>query len=462
MIYFLICVVLVCQGQLASSRRSTEDYDKALGTGFDISKVMIGKSILTKGLTIFKSIPRSCLLSQRDLGRSEESWNYYSNIEELVKSFEVTAGLSSSFLSLISLGASLSGTYGKVVTTKKNVNGATHAYFMHTHKNYLDKDCVREFELDNKFKKDFMALKRNIRDPHLAHSWSNYKYFVKKYGTHYVTEITYGASATQYLSAESLHHFTKRDFKAKACLDLAVPAHVGLVKVKPCVGFSRGKQQNNYYSNMSDNFVVLGGRSSTRNKIIGTRSIHYIEKLLNEGRKYKSPVSYKFESIADLLMIEYSNTRFVNQAVNFKSYVEGFVNFGCAYKTNRQIELQKFELRSTRSTYPLYVCTLAPEGCNKNSDCKFRGKCKCRGDTCVRHEQSSALNGNMKISARINTKPGMIDQYCSLSFLGCKCKRPFYARERKEVWKFDRKKKIAKKNARAKMMTDLALLNEYS
>ena len=456
MLSFLTFVVLTCfiTGQLVAARSSLRQFDGSLGTGFDISQIKIGSSVLPKGSTIFKPIPLPCVQHQT-LEKSEEIFSYYKNTADLVKTFQASAGLTPSFLSFVSLKNSLSGTFAKVNRAEKNVSGATHVFYTHSRRDYLDKKCFQI--LDAEFVRDFKALKKNIEKPHLAPSWDDYKYFLRKYGSHYVTQVTYGASVSQYLSAESSSNYSERDFSAKACLALAGPVHVGVVKASLCGGISKGEQNTAQSFKIDNKLVLLGGSYSTRNKF--SKDPEYITMLLNEGRNYESPVSYKFDTIADMLMSRYHKTEFANQAANFKSYVEGFLNFDCTNKWDKynQIELQKFELDQGRFTiYPQYMCTIAPEGCRADSDCHFRGKCKCRGETCVRYDQSPVWYGRIKTTALINksTSPGTVNKFCQFSFskAKCLCNRPQHSNERQVVWKSaQQKRKIKIKKAKAKI-----------
>lgn len=282
MFYFSIFVVLM-SGQLVAGKTN----EKSLGTGFDISQEEIGKNRLPKGFTIFKSIPHFCVLSHAER-KSQETWEHYKNTEEMVRSYKVSAGISAAFLSLVTLGASLSSTYKKDFKTNSSISGAKHVYYVHTHTNYVDNRCLQEMKLDERFKKDFMALPKDIREPHKSSSWQDYRIFLMKYGTHIVKKVTYGSSVSQYLSAKSSHDYTERQFLAKACLDVTVPAQIGVVKAGACGGVSRDEQHTATSYEMRDEFIVLGGRRETRHKIIKSRNLMNIERLLNEGRKYKS------------------------------------------------------------------------------------------------------------------------------------------------------------------------------
>ncbi len=445
-----LLVLLILMGALLQAL--ADGSYKSLGTGVDIAKVKIGaQSVLPKGYNIFKSNHLKCLEDIEDTGKSDSSHEFYTDTQDMVTKVGLSAGLSASFLSLVSVGASLRGTFGKTTKTTSSMSGYKHAFYMHTNKKYLDVNCVKELELNEKFENDFKALESIIRWPQFRRSWGLYDQFMKNYGTHYVSEITYGSSVTQYLSAKSSSKYTERDFSIKASLDVTVPVKVGLVKGGPSIGYSRKKSSSRHYEDIEDHFIAIGGKHETRNKIVNTHSLKYIERLMNEGLKHRAPVAYKFVSITDLLMTRFTRSRYENQVANLKAYIEGFLNFGCNYKRERNIELQKFEFQPRISEFPHYVCTLAPEGCRKDSDCKFKGKCRCRGDTCVRHDQPFPMRRTI---AKMNDSKerGKIDKNCRLSWLSCKCKRRD-SEQRKTVWP---PSKWKTQTALAKIMTQLS------
>ena len=443
MLFLLHAIVVsyIFAGNLAFLKEASR-YDEPLGTGLDISKVQIGNSVLHKGATIFNPSPLNCMESDTYTGVSDESWDYFRKTEDMMKTSGVSAGLSASFLSLFSLGASLRGTFRKVTQTSKSMSGFTHSYFIHTKSSYLDKNCLRKLELNSQFVRDFKALRRYVSQPHLFHSWSDYWQFMRRYGTHYVTDIKYGSSATQYLSAESSLNYKQRDFEAKACLDLSIPVKVGLVHGGLCGGYFSGKRTSTAYDGISGRLIVLGGRDETRNKVIRHKRLSDIEQLLNEGRNFQSPVLYKYESIVDLLKMRFAETPYKIQAANFKAFVEGYVNFNCYYKKKGNIELQKFERGPVSFAHPFYMCTLSPEGCKQNSDCRLRFfKCRCRGDTCVEYRQSTSFSVFMKTVALFNNRARKreVHKYCKFSEFQCKCKRPS-PDVRELVWPLELKK----------------------
>lgn len=77
--------VLIAASILGSQTegRSSMTFDDSLGTGFDISRVKIGTSVLPRGATIFKTIPPHCIRGQ-PLEVSDQTFTYFKNTESLV------------------------------------------------------------------------------------------------------------------------------------------------------------------------------------------------------------------------------------------------------------------------------------------------------------------------------------------------------------------------------------------
>ena len=458
-IQFLILLNCVIFNKIVEGK---DYYDKSLGTGFDISKINLESSALSRGSKIFKSIPIS-YVEYQNLRISQQKFDYYENATSLVDSYCYSAGLTPAFLSAFSLKASLSGTYSTEVGETTSVMGAALRIITHSRKDVLHIECEAE-ELDSEFLIKFKLLEKYVHNPHKPESWYNYKTFLRNYGSHYVSEVIYGASLSQHLSAHSDNHYSHRQFKVKACLDLIGPVYVGILSAGLCGGILNNDKKSSHSLLMNSKLVVMGGSDQTRHEVLQSRSNENINKFLNDGSKHKAPVQYKFRSIADMLMHRFSKTQYAYQAANFKNYLEGFLNFGCSYENNmdifRTIELQKFEFDTSNSgKFPHYNCTLAPQGCGRDSDCHFSPRgCECRGKSCVKYDKLLMLNGEIKPLASINYEKNF-ELSCSFSpidiFGGdiCTCDHPSYSRYRQVVWSSSQNMEEKKRKNRARIAT---------
>lgn len=456
MIHLLIVALSVISNQQVQGFETTLlHHDESLGSAFDISRIELDCAPLGKGTAIFKPLDPSCFRTT-PLSISKSEFVHYENTASLMSSLGVSAGLSPSFLSLFSIKASLDVVTEKIAGQERQVRGTSLHIFTHSRKDKFDSACESQ-ALDDEFESDFKQLDKTIKYPHDKSSWKKYQHFLDKYGSHYVSEVIYGASIYQHTFAKSSLNYTRFNFSLNACLELAGPVNVGLLGVGACGKFSKEDRRNSRSLDMSSKLVVMGGSDVTRNKLLKSRSRDNIEQLMNEGREFEAPVSYKFQSIPDLLESRFFDTEYINQAANFKSYLEGYLNYDCSYENDKGIELQKFELDTTARSraYPQYVCTVSNEGCQDNADCRYHFKgCRCSGDTCVQQVTTRALNGKNKTVTKFFHKDKHSDYFsgnCIFSLTRstlCQCSPSTSSRPK--VWSSAKSTAIRKRgNARA-------------
>ena len=401
----------------ALSIEAAVERDKTLGQGFYLPNFDLQRSVLPSGSTIFKPFPSSCFHSE-DLSISKQDLVYFSNTTSIMSSLGASAGLSPSFLSIFSLGATLRGMIQHKTGNNYMVKGTTLNIYSLSRQDYLAKNCLNRQDLDGEFVTDFQQLDREITNPEKRSSWINYEKFLKKYGTHFVQLVKYGSSLSQNTFAQSSEKYSFRNFSIKACADLAGPVNIGKLGVSLCGGISKDESDLSRYFDMSNKLVLKGGTSMTRNKLSQFRTRELIQKFMDEGQEFNTPVSYKFQSIPELLESRFYRSSYMTQVFNLKAFLEGYLNFGCGYKTNddESIVYQKFSKSEQRSSvHPVYVCSLAHEGCRMDADChrKLFRKCVCDGSTCVRHDEVTRLNGNTKRKATINRDPEWQGPRCS-------------------------------------------------
>ena len=421
------------------------DVDKTLGQGFYLPNFDLQRSVLPSGSTIFKPFPSSCFHSE-DLSISKQELVYFSNTTSIMSSLGASASLSPSFLSIFSLGATLRGMTQHKTGRNYMVKGTTLNIYSLSHQDYLAKNCLNRQDLDGEFVTDFQQLDREITNPEKRSSWINYEKFLKKYGTHFVKLVKYGSSLSQNTFARSSKKYSSREFSIKACADLAGPVNIGKLGVSLCGGISKDESDLSSFFDMSNKLVLKGGTSMTRNKLSQFRTRELIQKFMDEGQEFNTPVSYKFQSIPELLGSRFYRSSYVTQVFNLKAFLEGYLNFGCGYETNddESIVYQKFSKSEQRSlVHPVYVCSLASEGCRMDADChrKFFGKCVCDGSTCVRHSEETRPNGNSKRKATVNRDPEWEGPRCSRNsatlWLSCFCDTS-NVMSRRITWSSDR------------------------
>lgn len=446
----------VCQG--TDTQNSDDcDFDKSLGRGFYLPSSDLESGSLTKGSSVFKLLPRYCYNSE-DLKISRRETVFFKDTASLMASISKEGNIEASLRTPFTLGVSVDGATKHISGSSRSVKGLSLNIFSHTRQDYILEDCFHmhgvDYDLDDAFVADFKQLEAKIEKPWLGVSWLKYEAFLKKYGTHLVSQVKYGVSLRQDTFAESVHNYSVRDFSVRACMDFAKGASLNKFEIPACSGVTDEERRKSVSLKMSQRTLVKGGCDSTNNQLLQARSPELVQQFLNEARDYSFPVGYKFYSIYAMLKIRYGNSKYVTQALNLESYLKGYLNFECPYmQTSNGFVIQEFVLDHIESTvkYPLYTCSLIAEGCNTDEDCHFSWeyKCSCAGSSCVRHEKKQRPDGRPKVVGLVYEDkdwwgPGCTLDYSSL-WHGCYCDLGRRL-ERKKVWTSESSLHLTKNN----------------
>ena len=204
----------------------------------------------------------------------------------------------------------------------------------------------------------------------------------------------------------------------------------------------------------SDKVFVLGGSSSTRNKLLDqeTRSVDQIQQLLNEAGESPASIEHTFLSIWSMLQARFEEGSDNHvRGLNMEYYYLGFLSYGCPYiaSANGGVQIQKFDYtRWTTKTSPDFECSLAKSGCHSNNDCHYKPVwCSCHGDSCVRYKsETEGCGGAVKETAYANYDSNWGWSGCGWRLAGSECACYNTDRNwRKVVWSRPSKDSASKK-----------------
>ena len=225
--------------------------------------------------------------------------------------------------------------------------------------------------------------------------------FFKRFGTHFRTEVLMGFSLRQWTFATFSESLTMRALQVKACFDLLGKTSSKIkITLKACSGFTEEDFAKHSKIATSYNLEIRGGTDATRNALRGKQTEQLIEKLLNEGCKMESPVTYKYQSIWDIFSVKYINdNRRLRIAENMKHYYMGYKDYGCTHVKIHGLSARKFH-------YVNDECLLASKGCHSNDD--FHGDWTsavdkdtyCYGDTCLEYKNPPFGTKVIAVSSR--------------------------------------------------------------
>ena len=409
---------------------------EVIGKGFYLPTKDIKNGIFTGGRNIFKSIPvHQCVATER-LAIFDQNIQFYEDTGSFMTSLSTSTGISASYRDTFFLGVTVDVTTKNIDRSNRQIRGSSLAIRSLNKQDFLKDDCIDSLELDSSFINDFKSLSATISDPSQQSSWFHYNNFIKRYGTHLIKVVRYGNSLTQETYSKKTNNYSLRDYTVKACVDISGATETGKYEAGVCSGVSSSEERSSQSFSMNSHLVVKGGSTETRNALIHDRSASRVEAFLNAGKSSNSPVEYQFYAIAELLLNRFANTNYVAQALNLRSFVEGFLSFGCALPRNdNPRRLRLFSLASSDPILPEYQCSIPAVGCNSNNDCHFnwgRVVCDEYGSTAIAHGKETLPNGKVKPYAYTRGNSGVNTHCWYNGWFGCYCAS--YDRTRKVIW----------------------------
>ena len=305
----------------------------------------------------------------------------------------------------------------------------------------VDKAClVDNPSFTSYFLRDLNGLPTQIYTPWQQNSWQLYDSFLKKYGSHILTQITTGSEIDQRSFSKQWQSYSERDFEVKSCIGLAsLGTDATQMGVSLCTNVTSQEVQRVKGLEMTTKLTVNGGSADTRNKLLNVRTQELIEQFMNEANRTNAPIRYKLTPVWDIIKQSFIGVSddFV-RGVNMESYYLGYLHYGCDYQQSGGQELQKFGFTQASSPEsPQYECTLAPTGCKSPNDCHYHPIwCSCEGNSCVHYKDTVLDTGKTKTTAYINHAPWGW-QGCDWKVAGSVCNCYNSNTERKKVWPVD-------------------------
>ncbi|EDO37292.1 predicted protein [Nematostella vectensis] len=405
-----------------------------LGQSFNLPKLdLLSKQLAPNGATIANSFKGKCIKTLTGKSQSTRDKIYFEDTRQMYNFLNSNVKIGADLAGTFTFKTSLDAVTNSMTATNESIKGTVVRVSDYSMSQTLAKDCLNEIDFKEKFINDFKKLPSEISRPEDSWSWKDYSHFIKTYGTHIVTGVTYGASIYSYAFSRSDTHYTKEDFKIQACLSLLGPAALkylkGNLNVSVCSGVNTKDTDRISRFHMNNKVVIRGGKAETRAKLLYKREPELVEQFLKEGRETPSPVQYSFTSIWDALSSRFYATEYYAKVRNLEQFFKGFLAFGCEMKGVEDVVTNKFKLAPYATVdNPIYQCLLREPGCSNDSDCNyhaFKG-CKCDGKTCIDNRVVQQGDGTSKKIALVYRKeyrwmseaPGCEYKYRSFK---CRC-----------------------------------------
>ena len=363
----------------------------SIGQGFYLPEKNLFTNFLD-GANIFKDLPSSCL-HKHPKGTSQRNVHYYRTTEEVFQMITSNTGLAGSLSGENTIEATLNVITSYLTVSEKNVTGMSlDMQDVHTTVD-LTQDCLTDTNnlLSESLLRDFRSLPKLINEPRLRPSWRHYDTFLKKYGSHVVTQLQYGSRINHFTFAKSSLEYKQRDFEVRGCLDFAGPTEYGNINVSACSSVTTDEINEVRSYEMTKKLVVLGGTAQTRERLPPVTPDN-IKQFLEAADPSDQAIGHSFVPIWRILKFRGLDETII---ANMKSYYLGYLDFGCQYQhkynENDQI-LQEFVQEEFQDFpnegVPRYICRIPPVGCQNDSACHLLSsyawlECGCYGPGCV-------------------------------------------------------------------------------
>ena len=363
---------------------------------------------LSHGVKIFASVPGSCVNVVKE-PRNDQASTFYENSESFYQHVASSAGISVNLKGAFTMGTTLATASNFVASFETSVSGSSLDVYATKEYTVLDKDCINRLSLSPELLRDLKNLPRQISAPEQKSSWLNYDVFLRKYGSHLVSEVHRGSRLLQWTFAQTSKQYSKKNFTIRACVDLAkIPTQAGLLGISPCGNYTNEKIQEAMSMSMSNKLVLKGGKAETRGKLDNQRTPALIQRFLQEAQSDPGDIRYRYVPVWEILKMHFMGTDQANfqRSVIMEQYYKGFLDFGCHLQQASGLDLRKFQHKKTPQESE-FVCTLAHVGCHDDDDCHLAyniAPTYCHGRTCVQAEDilDAGSKQNEKLSIRLH------------------------------------------------------------
>jgi len=420
-----------------------------LGKGFDLSKLNLNNpNEFLGGSNIFLTVnSENGCQNFRTGGKNTKEIILTKNTEELISNISNDNNIQGSIpIKIISVKPTI--TYSTKYDSTKH-NNITTARLVLTDETgtitFKNDDKCRRANVNEEFVRDFKKLPVKILKPEISNEWQPFYAFINKWGSHVMTQITFGSKLEHwesYLSTDDMNH---KILEAKACLEIEGPLpSLTSITASVCSKYSSEDRKKASELKTNKNTVVIGGTKDARQQIIldGT-STENIDKFLKSSKSSNQAIGYHFTPIWEIYQQVAISSGCISDIDLDKPISEDCkdlqrcLNLEAAYayeavdckllKTTNDIIYQKFEKDDSIPYINTYKCKVSKEGCTSTeTDCHLGlGGCKAYGPSAfekgAEYDFSGLYRTKVRGSAADASNVG-INNSCKFSGVGgCSC-----------------------------------------
>lgn len=420
-----------------------------LGRGFYLGKLNItDPNHLLEGSDIFKNFTfvKGCE-KYRKGGKNTKSVINTDNTESLISNISSENNLQGNFaLKAISVKPTIyfntkyDSTKHKNITTSRLVLSNESGTIT-----FENNDSCRRDNLHTDFLEDFNKLPVKIRNPENPSAWQEFYAFLDKWGSHVMTQITFGSKLEHWESYLDDGSLDIKKLEAKACLEIEGPEPIAKsITTSICSKYDKTKREEASSIRTNNNTVIIGGTDETRNKLLlDGLTDENIKKFIESSPMSNQAIGYHFTPIWEIYQQVAITKGCINDIDNgLKSSkncddLQRCLNLEAAYaydsvncehlKTSNGISYQIFKANDPESIIKTYECSAAKEGCSHTStDCHLKfGGCKAYGPSAFeKGDEYGSESGKFRTKVRGDAQGGTsegINNSCKFSGAQCRC-----------------------------------------
>ena len=401
---------------LPVATKTLEDYKLfPISEAFDLQTTDFYSSLTHGNPIIDKEYAKECFRFA-DTPLSKAGLEISSNKRSTYQSVAKEVGLSTEFTYYVTLKASLQAISSSIEWKKETIKTSNIDYSSHVSTISLESACIRK-HFTNAFKHELSNLENDIIIPNAPSSWKNYENFIKRYGTHIMSKITFGARLQYFTATQRSYHISDNMMGARACADVeGTISEEAPFKVQGCSSYSTYDRQTAQQFSMQVRRLIRGGTKELRNKLLFSSKLDskLVEEFINTAENSPQPIQYTFIPIWDLFPSDMHQ-----QKVNLFAYYTGYIQHHCNFIIDNGYIIQEF--RKNPSDYNSFQCAVQSRGCHSDDDCHYsygKGGCRCGGPTCVEYYKSGRPYIKNEPSGSIWDP---VSQKCKYSFFSCCC-----------------------------------------
>lgn len=399
--------------------KTIDDYKIfAIGEAFNLGNTDF-YSTLTQGKAIIDRDSAKECFRFSDATDSSSSVETSTDLSNVYRSVSKEADLSADFTYYVSLKSSLQAISSSMKWERSKAKTSNVDYSSQVSILSLEAGCIRKYFTES-FKADLETLDVKIERPELESSWRNYEAFVKRYGSHMMSRISFGARFQYFTATQSTESLSDNMMGARACADVegTTPGDSPF-KVQGCSAYTKEQREESQSYHMQLKKFIRGGDKKLRNQLLLAQTLDpdVIEAFINTANESPQGIRYAFEAIWDLLPNEMSQ-----QKANFYAYYTGYVQTGCTQLLGSSPNFVIRQFRHDPQDASSFQCVTSSRGCHHNNDCSYSyglAGCQCGGSTCVEYDGYGV--------PFIKTEPSggiwdAVSEKCKYYFLqGCYC-----------------------------------------